>query len=415
MTAESNLIQQRRDEPVVPFYHVPTSPEDDLNSWERKRIQLFYSIWPAKRYSPYQYPSQLGTRVAIPLYNIGMRYSSDLCRTAIFVFMAYLQNNNSDQRTVEYLQKFYQKAGNHVNDHSLLERVYAWYVVGVYSLIGGESELMAIGHCRQFCKSLVALTSWKLEKDEFLWLELLWQRMVTSLYYVHRDNIVFDPTGKPVGWMESFEPLQCLLDESASVLPSHEDVSTLRLSMTTEWICQNLFSLALYMQFYWDRFLFQAAFTTNPRDLRLTLSQLSDILGRIINLIPQLSNIRDYICDAYPAVPFAPDGPANDFLSFPNVRARGLGVHLKEGDTALALLYVFARLLQIMLKEEEPFTVESHLSAIALCRLCASFPVDASSPLMVSMLVKRSLFWAGMVLPKASYPEGYIPWFRSNS
>ena len=56
--------------------------------------------------------------------------------------------------------------------------------------------------------------------------------------------------------MQSIERLQRLLLNSSSLLPSLEEVSSVRLSMTTEWICQKLISLAVYMHYYFDHFLF---------------------------------------------------------------------------------------------------------------------------------------------------------------
>ena len=166
------------------------------------------------------------------------------------------------------------------------------------------------------------------------------------------------------------------------------------------------------MQFYWDRFLFQATFRANMGGVRAARARLDDVLGQTLDLIPQLSIIRDYVHDAYPSqseLYSVNDGSKNDFLWFSNVRPRGLGPRPKERDTALALLYVFAGLLKNMLKSTadslENFT-DNNLSAIALCRLCASFSSHPSNPLLVSMLVKRSLFWARIMLRKSEFPEG---------
>src|SRR5208282_203382 len=85
----------------------------------------------------------------------------------------------------------------------------------------------------------------------------LWQRVLTSLYYVHRDNIAFDFFGLPIFSVE-FETLQQLLSDSTCLLPSDGTISRLPSSTTAAWICQKIYSLSIYMQFYWDRFLIQA-------------------------------------------------------------------------------------------------------------------------------------------------------------
>src|SRR5271169_1230031 len=93
------------------------------------------------------------------------------------------------------------------------------------------------------------------------------------------------------------------------------------------------------------------------------------------------------------------------------LRPRGLkSAEPKAQDTALALLYTFARLLKNMLDPmadfDESIVTDIYRSTIALCRLCASFPNRSLSNPTVSLLVKRSLFWAGMILTKSTFQEG---------
>ena len=140
------------------------------------------------------------------------------------------------------------------------------------------------------------------------------------------------------------------------------------------------------------------------------------ILSRIMRLITHLSNTANYIYHAYPPseeVESNLNGPAtNEFLHFPDVRARGLRSDSdpKERDTALALLYTFSRLLKTMLEapadpNEDTITEVQYL-AIALCRLCASFPGRSSQTMMGILLIKRSLLWAGLILTKSKFPSG---------
>jgi hypothetical protein len=327
--------------------------------------------------------------------------------------MSHLQNNHSEKRTFEYLQKFYQQAQKCIDNGSVLELVYASYVVAVYSLVGGVSVRMAIDNCRQFCLAFVALKSWMVDEDEFMWLETLWQKVLSSLYYVHRDSIVFDDFNESLRLMNSADQLQQLLHYSSSLLPSLKDVSECRLSMTTEWICQKVISLSIHMQYYFDHFLLLSTFSADGEGVKLLRTTLDDILDRIIHLIPQLSNIRDFIYNAYPTQWPIESSTINDFLSFPDIRLRGLGTYPKERDTALAMLYTFSRLVKDMLKsiaDTHENIVEINKSAIALCRLCVSFPCRSVNPL-VTLLVKRSLFWAGMVLTESRFPQGNISMF----
>ena len=334
--------------------------------------------------------------------------------------MSHTQNNHSDRRTFRYLERFYHEAQKCIDNGSIVELVYGSYVVAVYSLIGGVSIRMAIDNCHQFCRSLVALESWMVDDDERMWLETLWQKLLSSLYYICRDNIMFDGVNEPFLMIQSIERLQRLLLNSSSLLPSLEEVSSVRLSMTTEWICQKLISLAVYMHYYFDHFLFLETFRPGTDETRFLRTVLIDILGRIVHLIPQISSIRDYIFNAYPSqweMESCTDGQTTDFLSFPNVRIRGINSHPKERDMALALLYTFSRLLKDMLEpptQSYEKTARINQSAIALCRLCASFPSHSFNPVVVTLLVKRSLFWAGMVLTKSRFPHGNAQQFYSD-
>ena len=382
---------------------------------EWRNIHHFYSLWLPKRYAPRRYPSDLGTRVAIPLFNIGIGHTSKLYRTAILVFITYLQAQDvADRRVIEYLDRFYGQAQDCINNHAVAELVYASYIIAVYALIGGVSPKMAIDNCSQFFLTVIALKSLgTVAEDESLWLETLWQRILSSLYYIYRDTIVFDRFGAPVLLME-LEPLQRLLHVVECLLPSEDDPDNLRSSTKPEWVCQKVYSFSIYMQFYWDYFLYQATFAENVRELSSARVQLQNILCRIIHLISQLSSIDAYINDAYPTLSELETIhyiPTNDFLSFQNVQPRGLHPQPKERDTALALLCVFARLAKLMLDptiDEHNRNMQANHYAIALCRLSASFPVGCSNARTVSRLIKRSLFWAGMILIRSEFAVGTI-------
>ena len=72
---------------------------------------------------------------------------------------------------------------------------------------------------------------------------------------------------------------------------------------------------------------------------------------------------------------------------------------------ALVLLYAFARLLKTLLEQThentEIVTSKIDESAIALCRVCGNFPTDTFNHVMAPLLIKHSLFWAGIVLKKS--------------
>ena len=408
-TAVASLVETRRARSNSALNRTLPLFDSDMSSTEWRNLEFFCSLWVPERYAPRRFPSALGTRAAIPLYNVGIGLVSKLYRTAVLVLTTYLRDHVSDQHTFEYLARFYQQARICIKNQSVLELVYASYLIAVYALLGGPLPGIATDHCSQFCRSFVALQmgSQVVGEDEFLWLETLWQRILSSLYYVHRDNLAFDLFGLPILSVE-FDTLQQLLSDSSCLLPSEGTISRMPSSITAPWLCQKIYSLSIYAQFYWDWFLIQETFV----GACTTRTELDNILGRILCLISQLPDIGEYIQEAYPSqseLDAIHDGPENDFLWFRNVRPRGLLRQPKARDTALALVYVFALLLKTLLDpilDSQDKAIEANLCAITLCRLSATFPSAGADTSIVSPLLKRSLFWAGMILKTPEFPIG---------
>jgi hypothetical protein len=390
------------------------SPEgENLTAFDRVHINNFYKLWSdvsPTRCAPVFFASQLGSHVGVPLHNPGaISHNSTVFRFAISVIMSHLTNAYSSDTHV-YLRTYYEEARRCINESSLLEVVFASYVVAMYSIIGGASIKMAINTCSQFSSAVVHLV--RSNKDvDFEWIELLWQNVLSSLYYVHLDSILFSDQQKPEELASSIRDRQQLISQSHSLLPTESDISRLPLSMTTEMILHKIRTLSIHLQFQCDHFLFQAIV---DRETTPPISEsLDSILSRIIELIPRLSNISDYIYHTYSTKLSAyDDSLPTGFLDYQHVHARGLKPEPKERDTALAILYVFARLLKNMLEpklDSAAVSTDLSQSAIALCRLCASF----SSPLtpMATLLIKRTLFWARMGLVGSTFSLGRFPMF----
>jgi len=350
--------------------------------------------------------------VGIEFYNVTElnSYSSNLYRSAGLVLMSYLKNNPSETPTTSgYLVKYHVEAQKCIDNASLVELVYASYVVTIYSIIGGESVEMAIRYCLQFCKSVVALTRKEKRTDE--WIELLWRDVIASLYYVHRDTVLYNLAPS----MESVTLWEELLETSYCLLVSEADIVNLPLSMTTEKICHKVKTLSVYMQIYLDQFLLHVTIQAEDvQERTLPRDRLYTILDRIIRLVSRLPNIADYLYHAYNME--SNTNPINDpavtpFLQFSDIQPRSLkaGADPDIRDTAVALLYAFARLLKNML-EQTPDVDETGLSALAICRLCASLPLEWA---MEAFLVKRSLFWAGLILTETKLHPGQILFFLS--
>ena len=241
--------------------------------------------------------------------------------------------------------------------------------------------------------------------NELLWIETLWQGVLYSIFQLHR-RLLFHNLKQPI-----WKVLKRILDEASCLLLSDADIMELPLSMCTETICQKVISLSIYLQFYLDLFLFRAS--GHSRNVEPVKEWLLKILGQIIPLINHLPNISDYIHDAYSIrseVLHSNNKSAPENLI--HLRPRGLksGDEPRYRDSALVLLYAFAWLLKTLLEQTHESTeiVTSKIdeSAIALCRVCGNFPTDTFNHVMAPLLIKRSLFWAGIVLKKSHFSAG---------
>jgi hypothetical protein len=407
-------VNPSQRESLLSTFQKPQTPDNErLSSLDEMYLQQFHALWPQSCWGPLLFPSRLGSQMGVQLHNVALgSLSLTSYRSAVLVFMSYY-NRNEFRKTFGYLAKYHTEAQNAINVASIFEVTIATYVVAVYSLIGGDSMQMALSNCQQFCCSVVAFAMSRMCTDE--WIETLWQDVLSSLYHVHRDSILFNQPSKPLA--ESFEQLYQLLHISAQVLPSDDDISNLPLLMTTEQICPKVRSLSIYLQYCLDDLLFQAVSETGPDRTKFLVGEFRIILDRLTRLITCLPNISDFIQQAYSSRSktdsnyHGPETP-NAFLRLPNVRPRGIKSvdDPKNRDTVLALLYAFARLLKNILDpaadSDEKVMNDIYSSAIALCRLVASFPYRSLNSSMVTLVVKRSLFWAGMILTESKFPAG---------
>jgi len=403
----SHIILSSSTSSTISIPPKPVSPDSEkVDDCDLRYLGVFHGFRFPSPYRPLlSFTSRLGVeRGWVEFYNITdiTCFQSTLYRSAVLVLMSHLQNREASD-TARYLAKYNREARKCLGDRSYQELVYSSYVVAVSSIIGGESVHMAINHCHQFCSFLVQLSRKQQRIDD--WVELLWRDILTSLYYVHRDVVVFKKS------LECVVQWQELLETSYSLLVSEDDIVNLPLSMTTEKICHKINSLAVYMQIYLDLFLIRVNAAENAEATKITKIRLYSILDRIIRLVARLPHISDYIYHAYcldSNLPRVNLLPANGFLTFPDVQPRALKAGSKPNsrDTALAILYAFSRLLRNMLEptpDDDKYKLEIRNSAIAICRLCANLPVE--NPIETH-LVERSLFWAGIILTESRFPTG---------
>jgi len=374
--------------------------------WKRRCHTLWLST-PPQRCRPVFFDSRLASYAGVPVFNPGpINVSSKAHRYAISTLMSHLCNTGSSN---QYLAKYHLEAQKCVDNKSILELVVASYIVAVWSNIDSPSITTAISLISQFCSSVLFLIRAPNGDVDLNWIEMLLQSLLISLRQTHLETILFNHPEKPERLADSFKQRQQLIDKSLAILPSKDEILRLPRSMTTEVMLHKVRTLSIHLHFQLEHFLFQAI--VDVQQTAQICTSLKTVVGRIIDLIPRLTGISDYIFHAYSNTGSmtADDFIWSERLSWDKkIIVRGLNSKVRERDTALAILYAFSQLLRNMLDNKADPSTDAEIcdSAIAVCRLCDSFTSPHSR--MATFLIKRTLFWARMALTKLKFSEGTI-------
>lgn len=309
-------------------------------------LKRYNEFWPDKHCSPRHFTSSLSPHASIPLYKPYLEFerSSNLFRNAILVFMSYQETKSEQYETLEYVGTYYQGVRDSIRSNSILELVYSDYIMAIYSLVTSHDLPTILVWCTQFCRCLDQLARVDVCDEELLWIETLWQGVLSSLYYIIRDQWHHCRL-----WGANSKELQTLLGLGDWALGTC--LFAPRSPMTTEVVCQKIKSLSINMQFYLEQFLFEESECRYSVDTR---NRLHHTLNRIIVLMKERP----------------------------------------VSDTATTLLYNFAIIMKGMFEEADHDAEASVYSA-------ANRIYDLCHSNVNALLVKRSLFWAGLILSKS--------------
>ena len=336
-----------REDKVWGPRHQPTDDDmPEIISNDEVYLKRYNEFWPDNHCSPRIFISSLSPHVGIPLYKPYLEFerSSNLFRNAILVFMSYQETKSEQYETLEYVGSYYQGVRNSIRSNSMLELVYSDYIMAVYTLVTSHDLPTILVWCTQFCRCLDQLAGVDVSGEELLWIETLWQGVLSSLYYIIRDQWHHCRV-----WGENSKELQTLLGLGDWALGNC--LFAPRYPMTTEVICQKIKSLSINMQFYLDQYLFEKSESLPSGETRYRLHLTVD---RIILLMKENPVI----------------------------------------DTATTLLYNFAIIVKGMFEEADHDTEASVYHA-------ANRIYHLSLSNINALLIKRSLFWAGLILSRS--------------
>jgi hypothetical protein len=394
--------------------------EERLIQLEWFELGEFLQMWPKNRGNPHFFRNPGRSHAAIPVFIPTMIHSSaPVYRSAVMLFMSYARNQPELVQR-RYFSTYLEAARRCISQGAIPELIYASYLVAGYSLIGGESIKEAIHKAEMFTQgALILIRNESMEDDELWWIETLWQNLLMALYYIHHETVVRNGATGGKDSVDSFQQLDRLFDYCVSFLPSNGDIANLPLGMPSAAICVKVTSLSIYLQFYFDYFLFIQSLRneTISKQAERVQESLVSILTRICQLISHLPNIPDAIYESYRYVKGSDLAGSliESSHQITNIKLRGMvsAPHPLISDAALTLLYCFCRFLCNHLDPSAPFdtTVQHDVSrsAIAICRVCSTLKSGEIKPAKtVGMLIKRSLFWAGLLTKSGPLGKGKI-------
>ena len=372
----------------------------------------------------------LGYGYAAPLYRIDFPISSPPFRAAVLTLASYLMRSKPHDDTLNYYAAFCMCAQKAIQNGELVDLVYASYFMLMYARLSRDSIETVFVHGLQFCRSMQALFSNResFSVEELSWMIRLWQSVIWTLYYLHWHLYAWADADLSVAGQVTVVAGQ---DADRNITPSDYVTMGGTLKELTKALDSSSFallpdscldkaalhrrleSLLIHMQVYFEVFLSQAGLRADYGIIRTNQTardQLRSILEEIINLIRCIPGITTYLndvlqnIDRYLATAYHPaedDGFANFFALNRSDRSRP-----ERDDIHAALIYYSAQLFLHLLDSDIDYdSIRAmtlvYCSAFALCRICFDFGrIDGRN----CSIIKRSLFWAGLVLTKSKYP-----------
>jgi hypothetical protein len=278
---------------------VDLPPDDQLANFEISHLLKFPSFWstvsgiPRSFYNP-------NRRFSVPLFNPALNQSEAICRYATLSFMAFQEKAPRD-RLAHCLAQYRQAAQNCLETNALHDLTFASYIIAGFSLLGSESFDATFKRVKEFSRiAVIIIKEGSVGSEESVWIEILWQKLLLALYYEHQETILLNNGAMGLDLEGTFEQIEKIFKTSTLFLPNGANIERLPISMSTEIICLKVASLAIYLPFYFDYFLFEMNYKYCRDGLSNSLrSELRSILTRVCQLISHLPNIGDVKFHSY--------------------------------------------------------------------------------------------------------------------
>ena len=371
----------------------------------------------------------------VPFHNVDFDLNSRPIRAAILALASLERHGERRDDADSYYTIYYRAASDAVARRDVTSLIYASYVMAIVNCLYEEHLPDVLVHCTQFCRAVRAAFEEDLLGEEC---SVMWQSVVLAVYERHWMGLYNggpnihplwrEPPGFHYSWSFSCSPATAkmrtptdrwrkerldalveILTISSPLVSFQAGRSDVRVQLST-----HLF----YLQILYENFLFHANSVTESRVITKTPNpsreSLHAVLVQIIELIERLPT-RCSLLDAWFRC-YSTISTVTDLSDDASCEAADSisGLHSCE----ITMLYSSARML-IGLVRSDPDYREVCNSALATVRLiwsARSIISQRRSHVVAgslfsggtdhAILIRRSLFWAGLILYKGDDLRG---------
>ena len=360
----------------------------------------------------------------VPFYNIDLDTSSRPIMAAALALASLAQHGERNDDTDSYYDHYLKAASakKAIASNNLSNLMYASYVMAILHCLYEQSTKDVLVHCAQFCRLVEIIFQGELSEKDRSWLIALWHSVVRSAYHHYWVQQNMDCFGNVDARAVTVKhaDLSIQISRPAPVTDGqwrrkslNKLLDILRISApfaSVEAACldipTHLHNNFLYLQIYLEQFLFQASLDpeANPAG-HTSVAPLVAILTQIIDLtelLPQCVTLLDEWSRCYDMISVATNlFEVADSASISKCKC--LQLRLLD-PLSITMLYGSARLLVKLLScndldQNADDVAEACNLALATVHLIWSTRMTASEATYPA-LIRRSLFWSGIVLYK---------------
>ena len=363
----------------------------------------------------------------VPLYRLDFDIASKPFRAATLALASLAFNGERQDDTNSYYTMYINASNEALAVKDVVSLVYASYVMAIFFCLYEHSTEEVLVHCTQFCRVVEAILEREIPETERLWLIKLWHSVVRSAYHHY--------------WVH--QNLECFgTVEARAIAAKHADHSSFRIfhseiPIDRRWRENNINTFLeilristpfaspegpcleipiqlqndlLYLQIYLENFLFQTTFNDSSPPHNLSTEPLYKVLVQIVAFIETFPSRASLLADWFRC--YNMTQAVTNKVEIESFHSSTICRTVRQtllGPLDLTMIYgssrLFIKLLSSDLDKDEDDAVEACNLALATVELIWAtrwMTLETTYP----ALIRRSLFWAGLILYKGNNARG---------